>query len=443
MTATQRSSSSPVLWIGLFVVVTLVVAIAFLGRSDTAVGGFADPDGTGPDGLLALRWFIEEAGGDTERDVGLPNDDIDVAILAFGPIPPVTADGFDASREPNWGPLLAWVERGGVLITSVGIDGGLISSGTFETDVDLVVPQGDCSIPSLSGVLEIRPLQHEKISVESGDQSCYGADGEAVVVSRARGEGRIVRLGSIGAFTNRALDDADNGALAARLVEIDSSPTVGFLPAAPVWFAVDDDGEIVLDGDGVPIEDGGVFNGQPLNDEGNPVGAGDSTLLDLIPRSIIAMLLALAGALLLFALSKGRRLGSPIEEPLPIELPSSSYVEAVGRSYERVESAEQRSAAILRHDLRSEIARRVGMPADAPAEQLAEALASGEERVQLLQTLDGPEPTSHEALVATAQQLVATRDRIDRGGVSALAASDEFAASSSPRTRPTQQKDVS
>ncbi len=431
MTAPQRPSNSPFLWVALLVVAALVIAIAFLGRSDAAVGGFADPDGTGPDGLLALRLFVDEAGGSAVRDVGLPSDEIDVAILAFPPSPPFTADGIDIERAPNWGPLLDWVARGGTLVTSVDVETGPSVSGAVEDDEDLTVVQGLCSIDALAGVGEIRPLVHAKIAAENGDTSCFGESGEAVVVSRALGQGRIVRLGSIGAFTNRALDDADNGALAARLLLVNAEPTVGFLPAAPVWFVVDDDGEVVLDGDGVPVQDGGLFGGQPVDEDGNPVGAGDSSLLDLIPRSVIPMLLALAGALLLFALSRGRRLGSPIEEPLPIELPSSSYVEAVGRAYGRVDDAKQRSATILRHDLRTEIARRVGMASDVTSMQLAEALSSGDDRQRLVQILDGPAPTTDEALVATAQQLVDTRERIDRGGVSALAASDEFASSES------------
>ena len=81
------------------------------------------------------------------------------------------------------------------------------------------------------------------------------------------------------------------------------------------------------------------------------------------------------------------------------------------------------------------------MPADATSEQLAEALSTGDDRQRLVQILDGPAPTTDDALVETARQLVETRDRIDRGGVSALAASDQFVAFESSSS--TQREDVS
>ena len=101
----------------LFVVVALVIAIAFLGQDEQSVGGPGDPDGTGPDGLLALRLLVEETGGTTIRNLGLPTDEVDVAILAFPPTPPINFQDPEAEiPEPNWEPLLNWVDRGGCLL---------------------------------------------------------------------------------------------------------------------------------------------------------------------------------------------------------------------------------------------------------------------------------------------------------------------------------------
>ena len=441
MTAPTESSRSSAVLLLLFVVVALVIAIAFLGQDEQSVGGPGDPDGTGPDGLLALRLLVEETGGTTIRNLGLPTDEVDVAILAFPPTPPINFQDPEAEiPEPNWEPLLNWVDRGGVLITSVDVDGGPLT-GALEDDEDAILERGICNIGDLAGVDELRPRAYQRVIAINEDTQCFGGASGSAVVLRPFGDGRIVRLGSIGAFTNLALDDADNGAFAARLLALETAPTVGFMSRAPVFFQIDDDGEVVLDGEGAPIEQLSPFaSDQPLDSEGNPIGSGDSGLLDLVPRSVIAMILALAASLLLYTLARGRRLGSPIEEPLPIELPSSSYVEAVGRSFARVSNAPNRSATILRSDLRAEISRRVGLPVDTPTAELVQAFGGDSELARLL---DG-EPGTDEDLLVTATELVETRSRMERGGVSVLSRSETLGQSPIARdSASTARKDIS
>ena len=402
----------------------MVLVIAFVGQDDGIVGGPGDPDGTGPDGLLALRLLIEETGGSTIRNLGLPPDDVDVALLVFQPLPPINLQDIQtAPPEPDWEPLLEWVERGGVLITSVEVDGGPVG-GAFEPDEDAILDRGVCTVPQLASVQQVRPREYQRVTADAGDAQCFGDEDGSLVVTRSIGGGQLIRLGSSGAFTNRALDDAENGAFAARLFELEDAPTVGFLSRAPVFFEVDADGEIVRDGEGVPTESTSTFGSdQPIDEDGNPIGSGDSGLLDLIPRSVIATIIALAVSLLLYAIARGRRLGSPIEEPLPIELPSSSFVEAVGRSYGRVQDAPARSANILRDDLRADIARRVGLPANTPTAELVKALAGNDELIGLL---EGTGEMNDDRLVETAQELVNARSQIERGGVAVLATSDAF-----------------
>jgi len=417
------------------VVVGLVIAISFLGQDDAVIGGAGDPDGTGPDGLLGLRLLIEETGGSTIRNLGLPGEDIDVALLVFAPIPPIDVqDVQTAPPEPNWAPLIEWIEEGGVLVTSVDVEGGPFG-GAFESDEEEIIGQGLCTITELAGVQEVRPRSYQRITATGDDTLCFGGATGSLVVSRPVGEGRIVRLGSAGPLTNRALNDADNGAFAARIFGLQDNPTVGFMSRAPVFFEVDPDGEPILGTDGAPIERTSPFGAdQPIDGDGNPIGSGDSGLFDLVPRSVIATIIALAASLLLYAVARGRRLGSPFEEPLPIELPSSSYVEAVGRSFGRVEDAPMRSAAILRADLRAEIARKVGLHADTPTAELVRALHGDE---SLVAVLDGTQTVSDEQLIAAAQQLVSARSQMDRGGVAILAKSDTLPGPQPAATFPT------
>ena len=237
MTATTRSSASPTLWIGLLIVGAAVVAIAFVGQDDAAIGGFADPNGTGPEGLLAFNEFVQEAGGSTELDVNNPGPDIDVALLATPAYIDVfsSVTGEEDRTEQNYAPLLAWVENGGLLITSVDVPGGPFGGPSFVDDDDLRVPRGLCTLDSLAALSEVRPLAHVPVQMQPSDDSCFGEGGEAVVVSRQLGSGRIIRVASMGLFFNRALDDADNAALAARLIRIDQEPRVGVSGRSTSW----------------------------------------------------------------------------------------------------------------------------------------------------------------------------------------------------------------
>lgn len=387
-----------------------IVAIAFAGQDSAEIGGFADPNGTGSEGLLAFNLFIQEAGGQTALDVGNPTPDIDVAVLATPVYNDVFAEiqGDDDQTAENYAPILDWIEAGGILLTSIDVPGGPTGGLSFDDDDDAVIPRGLCTLDSLAALDGVRPLAHAPVVAEAGDESCFGAGGEAVVVVRRLGSGQIVRLASMGLFFNRALDDADNAALAARLTRIDQAPTVGFLSGPPAG----------------PL---GGAGGGPVDDEGNPVGAGDDTLLDLVPRRVIAMLVGLGGAFLLYAISRGRRLGSPVVEPVPIELPSSSYVDAVGRLFGRAEQAPQRSASILRSDLRNDLARRVGMSSEATTTDIAGAMVSIDDRGAVIDMLDGSPPANDAEFVALAATLNATRERIDRGGVASLLHSEGIA----------------
>lgn len=406
MTAGRSRGASPLLRVGLFAVAASVIAIAFASQDSTNIGGFADPQGTGPNGLLGLNTFIEEAGGRVEVDVGNPAADIDVAILAT----PVYNDVFagatndDDKTEQNYSPLFDWVEAGGTLVTSVDIPGGPLGGESFIEDDNVLVARGLCTLDVLAALSEVRPLAHVPVRAEPADELCFGEPGQAVVVVRRRGQGQIVRLASMGLFSNRALGDADNGALAARLLGLNDEPTVAFLSGPPATGP----------GDG----------GGPIDGEGNPVGVGEDTLFDLVPSRVIALLVGLGGAFLLYAFARGRRLGSPILEPVPIELPSSTYIDAVGRLFGRADDSTSRSASILRTDLRNDLARRVGMSANATATELAGALGSHGDNEAVVEMLDGRAPTTDAELVALATSLNDTRELIDRGGVTILLQSE-------------------
>ncbi len=447
-----RQGASPLVWLGLIVLGLFVFLFAFSTRNDPNIGGYGDPDGVGPNGMLAARLFVEEAGGRTQRNVGLPDDDIDVAILT-GLLAPQPPFGADDTIVESWQPLLDWVRVGGTLLTTFEVPGGPESSSSFVDDEfgDNVLARGECTDPLLDGVNEVRPLDYVPLLAGTADTYCFGTVDNTLIASTEFGDGRVVRVGTMAMFFNRALDDADNAPLFANLIEIDDEPTVGFLPEAPIWFVLDEDADIEIDGsdadsfgdnpplaldaDGepIPFNSGGSFGGGsgggPVDEDGNPVGAGEKTLLDLIDPTVLALIAGLTAAAILYGITVGRRHGSPISEPVPIELPSSSYVDAVGRLYGRAANANDRSLSILRQDLRTDLARRVGMSSDASAQEIASALVSSDQQAAVVHLLDGPPPANDDEFVALTTQLIQTRDRVDRSGVAILASSEDISLS--------------
>ena len=438
MTATtaspQAGRASPLIWLGLAAIGLLVLLLAFSSNEPPNIGGVGDPDGLGPEGLLAARLFVEESGGETVREVGVPDPNIDVAILSNPDLSEPFSLDEDLELAMSWRPLLDWVRNGGTLLTSLDVPEGPEATRTFvpDSDNELLIGRGQCTISALDGVEQLRTPSHNLVTAT--ESSCFG-DAEAFVVVESLGDGRIVRVATMGVFYNQHLDEADNAALFARLIRIEDQPTVGFVPVAPVWFTIEEDGEHELE-DSLGNEFGG--GGFPLDSGGAPVGQGEASLFDLIDPAVLALIAGLAAAAALYAIAKARRLGSPVVEEVPIELPSSSYVEAVGRLYHGTEDARVRSASILRNDLRSDLARRVGMSADSSASDLASALVATDQQGAVVALLEGPAPQSDEQFVALATQLIETRDRVERGGVATLAQSEDIAISQTPPERTSQ-----
>ena len=388
-----RPKASPALWIGMLIVAAGIVLLAFVGGDENTLGGRNDPNGFGREGLAGLRVMIERSGGVVDSDATSPEGS-DVAILSSNAFEVAVA--FGATEDSVYGPMLDWVRDGGTLVTAVSVPGG--PRLAFSSDGSKQIDPEVCTIDRLVEVDSVATIDgYSRIAVEPGDRSCFGDEQEALVVSRPLGAGMIVRVGEFEPFVNQVLDELDNGALAARVVRMGTAPTVAFLQ--------NPDPAVVAGGGG------------PVNEDGTPVGQGDATLLDLVPRRVLALILGLAVSLLLYALARGRRLGEPVEEPLPIELPSSSYTEAVGRLYERAEDPRGRSASILRHDFRTSAARRVGLSADAPTKDLAGALqlTTGADPNELTQLLDGGPPTKDDELVVLASNLANHRVRMTRG----------------------------
>ncbi len=88
--------------------------------------------------------------------------------------------------------------------------------------------------------------------------------------------------------------------------------------------------------------------------------AAENSLLDLLPDRVVLGCLQLAVALVVLALWRGRRLGPPVAEPLPVVVRAAETVEGRGRLY-AAGKARELAAAALRAGLRARLTERLGL----------------------------------------------------------------------------------
>ncbi len=191
--------------------------------------------------------------------------------------------------------------------------------------------------------------------------SCFPAGEGGFVLVRHYGQGKLVLVGGISAFTNEVLRSPDNALLALRL--IGSGPEVVFGPPVP-----------------------------------RAAGGPSGSLWAVIPARAKVVIIGVGLAALAFALVRGRRLGRPVlEEPLA-PIPASELVRATARLYRRGRTAGY-SGRLMREATRARIARRLGVgtnPEEVPA---ILARITGMSPDRLGEALSGPEPSSDEELI--------------------------------------------
>ena len=130
-----------------------------------------------------------------------------------------------------------------------------------------------------------------------------------------------------------------------------------------------------------------------------------------------ALQLLLAG--LLLALWRGRRLGPPVVEPLPVVVRAAEAVEGRSRLYRRAQ-ARDRAAEALRSGALARMVPRLGIDSSGGGEPSPEAVVaavasrSGRSDAAVHAVLFGPPPTDDAGLVALADSLDSiVRDTLD------------------------------
>ena len=359
--AARRSAAAALPWVALLVGLLLVAAVGGR-RQDQGVP--LDPASPGPLGTKALVEVLR--GLDARLTV---SDQPPTAATATALL---LSDDLDPGRRAA---LLGWVRQGGTLV--VADPSSTISRAEVVGSTRIGLLDADlrrrCALPALRDVGRVAASGGVVFAVPAGAGGCFPRGKGAWLVAEPLGGGTIVRLGGAGAFTNEQLGTADNALLAASLLAPSAGVAVRLLrPPLP--------------------------------------GGGTRGLASLVAPRVKLALVQLAVAFAVLAAWRSRRLGRPVLEPQPVQIPGLELVVAVGNLLQLARGRAQ-AAGLLADDLRRVLAERLGLPPAAPPEQVADAAAAraGVPRERLLQALSPVTPRDEAGLVALSQAIDAIR----------------------------------
>lgn len=372
------------LWAALFALVGVVVAVLWLSS-----GGSPrpfDPASSSPDGYRAMAVLLEDAGSRV--------DSLDPADLGD-----LGEHGGDVAGRSVVVPIANWITsqqredleslaaEGATVVLAAETGFMRLDDRTLTRTPAQPVGRGMCTIAELDGLEAVDNIGYEFLYDGSGApgerERCFtdplGLDeSSALVTLRSVGAGRVIELSSPYLWANARLQpDKEQG----------GEP----LDNGPMALAL-------LGGSDVSILDAVAPAGVSPDGTQSPVA--------LLPFNVKLALVQLGSAFVLYAWWRGRRLGRPVKEELPVEVAGSELVEAVGGMLRRHGSTTQ-AATVLRERECRELASRLGVPREAGQGALAAAVASRCARspAEVHDLLFGAPPDGADGLVALCARL--------------------------------------
>lgn len=382
MTRLRRST---VLWVVAMVVG--VAALAAIAIATTPPDESMDPEGTGPVGGAALLAVLERNGVEVEvarsaeevrRSLGDGAAGDDTSVVVANPTNLGTSAATQLREQtlgvdrlvllsPDTEQLLA-MRAAAVSVTSpTGLE---VTSECDNDPIDdgdrLAAVDARYETPDGSAATTCFPLRLVDEDEEAGD-----AHGSAMVQLPSTGSHPpLTIVGTRTGFGNRVITQADNAAIALRL--LGGSPRL-------IWY-------------------------QP--GVGDLSGGETRSAGTLWPLWLGPVLGLVAVGTVLLAVIRGRRLGRLVAEPLPVVVHAAETTESRGRLYRRAQDR-PRAAAVLRlatiDRLRSRLALRRTDPLDVVAR--ATSAATSRPVSEVMDLVAGPDPTDDAALVQLAQDL--------------------------------------
>ena len=368
-------------WVGLGLV--LLVGAVLLTVANLGDAGSTDPlhpRNPREDGARAVARVLAQHGVSVEvveSDDALGRtalgDDTTLVVTATGELGTSTYAGVrDAFQHAGTTVLVTPPDQ---LLTELGIPA---RAATSPTGGDL---EAECDLDLLSGLTVSAVGTPYDLADGAEGQACFRTGPGAELPGLVATTGRAVLLGAPGLLTNDAVHEADNAAVALRL--LGQHPRLVWYHATADDLAAGDD------------------------------RADSAELGTVLPDWLGPALLLVVVAVLLALLWQGRRFGPLVVEPLPVTVRADETEASRGRLY-RAAKDRQHAADALRADARSSLRERLHLPPTAPVEVLVDQLAPrpGSPDRQALGALlaDGP-VTDDRALVRLAADLATLIDQ--------------------------------
>jgi Domain of unknown function (DUF4350) len=356
--------------------VAAAVLIALVSGRPPSSPKSLDPNSTQPDGTKALVLLLRALGDH-------------VTTGATTPTSTPAGNGYalllhDHLNNTDRNSLIDWVDRGNTLVlTDPASPLAQVTADTSPNDQLFFGPAQPqlasacvAEAQPLDAVADIQPEGGQLFRPTSEQLGCFPFGNGYYMVARTQGSGTVVVAGGPGMWINANLGRADNSVLAAALLAPSPGSSVTFIGSSRI-------------------------------------GGGSTGLFGLIAPRLKELFWELVIAFLLIVLWRARRLGRPISEPLPVELPGSELVVAAG-SLLHEGGHRARAVELLRRDLRTVISRQLGFERGINDETLAQLTAdrTGISEAFLLDALAGPLPSSDGDLVRVCQAIETIRREV-------------------------------
>lgn len=353
------------------VLVAMVVVTALIVGAPSGTSKPLDPNSAAPDGTKALVLLLRALGANVQTGSTLPSASDGVALVLQ-----------DRLNDTDRSQLVSWLRSGGRLVVADPIsDLAGVSPSRSGRDIVLgrgapTIVRGGCSIDALRKVGDLKPDGDILLRAGDGDTGCFAAGTGYLLVARQVGAGTLVDVGGPSMWINSNLRDANNSVLAATLLAPTPGTRVTFIGASRI-------------------------------------GGGHKGLLSLVSPRVYEALWGIAIAFVILVLWRARRLGKPVSETLPVELPGSGLVEATGNLLQEAGHREY-AASVLRRDLKRLITDRFGADPRLSARDAAEvaSLRTGLPLERFEEVLGGPVPSGDRELLALAGEIEEARREV-------------------------------
>ncbi|TDO47641.1 hypothetical protein EV651_12480 [Kribbella sp. VKM Ac-2571] len=357
-----RALRVPLLVTGFVVLAAIVVLIATSARTS----GQFSPDSTESTGARALAALLEDHNVDVHGTESL-NDAVQAgggSALLIGPGGSLDDGDWRRIAQAQWSHV--------ILIRPSSRALEALAPGVRPTGTSLASRsrQPGCELPAAvkAGTVTVNGPTY---FAPQGATTCYGDGINNTVVRLEVGDRLVDVIGTPGSFMNARLAEDGNAALALNLLGTHQDLT---------WYL-------------------------PQWESDYPDSSGESSA-QLIPPDVRYIAWALAFAVLVIAIWRGRRLGPVVAEQLPVIVHAAETTEGRARLYRR-SRARDRAASALRESALGQLHEAHGIPrrADPSAVVATVAARTGRDPAMLYELLYGMPPLTDAALMSLSQEL--------------------------------------